>query len=115
MYTIHYDAAKNRVAVQVIEINKNNVNDYIAEMTELLENVKPGFTGIADMSEGKLFTMEVADKLSHLGQLSVDHGMSKWAYFTGSTVSKMQMKRMFGDLVNSFNKLEDAEAFLDNE
>ncbi|GIP28659.1 hypothetical protein J23TS9_37890 [Paenibacillus sp. J23TS9] len=114
MYTITYDAALNRLTVKVQEINKDNVNDYITDFTKSLESVKPGFTGMTDLSEGKLFTMDVAEKLSHLGQLSVDKGLTKWAYYTGSAVSKLQMKRMFGDVVDSFEKLDEAEAFLQN-
>ncbi|MGN7359333.1 hypothetical protein ACTHPF_16030 [Paenibacillus sp. SAF-054] len=114
MYTINYDPAQNRVNVKVFEITKDDVDNYIADFNKALESVKPGFIGMTDLSEGKLFTMDVAERLSHLGQLSVDHGLSKWAYYTGSAVSKLQMKRMFGDVVDSFEKLEDAEAFLKN-
>ncbi|WP_339322524.1 hypothetical protein [Paenibacillus sp. FSL W8-0194] len=114
MYTINYDAGLNRLTVKVSEINKDNVNQYIEDFKKALEGVKPGFTGLTDLSEGKLFTMDVAEKLSPLGDLSVQKGLSKWAYYTGSAVSKLQMKRMFGEVVDSFEKLEDAEAFLKN-
>ncbi|WP_106768847.1 hypothetical protein [Paenibacillus faecalis] len=114
MYEINYDPAQNRINIKMFEITKDNVDSYIADFIKTLESVKPGFTGLTDLSEGKLLTMDVAEKLGHLGQLSVDRGLAKWAYYTGSAVSKLQMKRMFGDVVDSFEKLEDAEAFLKN-
>jgi hypothetical protein len=112
MYSINYDAARNRITVKIHEINKENVQNYIEEYSKVLESVKPGFTGLTDLSEGKLFSMDVAEQLSFLGELSVQKGLTKWAYYTGSAVSKLQMKRMFGEVVDSFEKLEDAEAFL---
>ncbi|GAC41122.1 hypothetical protein [Paenibacillus popilliae] len=114
MYKNHYDPVKNRIDVKVIEINKNNVDNYIADYIKILESVKPGFVGMTDFSEGQLFTKDVAEKLAHLGQLSVDKGMRKWAYYTGSAISKLQMKRMFGEVVDAFEKREEAEAFLKN-
>ncbi|NOV00602.1 hypothetical protein [Paenibacillus planticolens] len=112
MFQISYDQAKNRITVKVQSITMEEVETYIQEFNKVLTQVKPGFTGLTDLSEGKLFTQEVAVALGPLGELSVQKGLSKWAYFTGSAVSKMQMKRMFGDIVLSFEKLEDAEAYL---
>lgn len=112
MYTINYDASRNRIVVKVKKITKENVQQYIADYTKILEQVKPGFTGLTDLSEGELFAPDVAAELAPLGALSVDKGLSKWAYYTGSAISKIQMKRMFGDVVQAFEKLEDAEAYL---
>lgn len=112
MYQLNYDPALNRVTVTVTEITKENVQSYIDDFTKLLETVKPGFTGLTDLSQGKLFTPDVATELGPLGELSVQKGLTKWAYYTGSAVSKLQMKRMFGDVVVSFEKLDDAEAYL---
>lgn len=114
MFEMSYDQAKNRVTVKVLSITMEDVEKYIQEYTKLLDQVKPGFTGITDLSEGKLFTQEVALALAPLGELSVQKGLTKWAYYTGSAVSKMQMKRMFGDIVVSFEKLDEAEAFLNS-
>ncbi|MCU6708253.1 hypothetical protein M6D81_05960 [Paenibacillus sp. J5C_2022] len=114
MYSINYDASKNRVIVKVTEITQDNVKQYFQDYIKVLNDVKPGFTGLTDLSGGKLFSMDVAGELSPLGQMSVEKGLTKWAYYTGSAISKMQMKRMFGDVVESFEKLEDAEAFLDS-
>lgn len=112
MYTINYDASLNRIIVKVNEITKENVQQYIDEYTKVLEKVKPGFTGLTDLSEGKLFTPDVAADLGPLGELSVQKGLTKWAYYTGSAISKLQMRRMFGEVVESFEKMEEAESYL---
>ncbi|KKO52114.1 hypothetical protein [Paenibacillus sp. DMB20] len=112
MYTINYDASMNRIIVKVNEITKENVQQYIDDYTKVLEKVKPGFTGLTDLSEGKLFTPDVAADLGPLGELSVQKGLSKWAYYTGSAISKLQMRRMFGEVVESFEKMEEAESYL---
>ncbi|TXK82604.1 hypothetical protein [Paenibacillus sp. N3.4] len=112
MFQITYDQVKNRVTVNVQSISMEEVESYLQEFKKVLTLVKPGFTGLTDLSGGKLFTQEVAVALGPLGELCVQKGLTKWAYYTGSAVSKMQMKRMFGDIVVSFEKLEDAEAFL---
>ena len=112
MYNISYDSAKNRITVKVTSISMEEVPQYIKDFEAVLGKVKPGFTGLTDLSEGKLFTQEVAVALAPLGELSMKKGLTKWAYFTGSAVSKMQMKRMFGDIVESFEELAEAEAYL---
>ncbi|GAC41120.1 hypothetical protein [Paenibacillus popilliae] len=114
MYTMHYDPVKNRIDIKIIKINKDNVDNYIADYTKVLESVKPGFIGLADLSESQLVTPDVAEKLGSLGPVSVDKGMRKWAYYTGSAISKLQMKRMFGELADAFEKREEAEHFLTN-
>jgi len=114
MFQISYDQAKNRVTVRVLSITMDEVESYKQEYSKVMEQVKPGFTGLTDLSEGKLFTQDVALALAPLGELSVQKGLTKWAYYTGSAVSKMQMKRMFGDIVVSFEKLDEAEAYLNN-
>ncbi|MFD0958906.1 hypothetical protein [Paenibacillus chungangensis] len=114
MYSITYDTSKNRIIVKVTEITEDNVKQYYQDYVKVLDEVKPGFTGLTDLCGNSMFSMYVAGELSPLGQMSVEKGLSKWAYYTGSAISKMQMKRMFGDVVESFEKLEDAEAFLDS-
>jgi len=114
MFQISYDPAKNRVTVRVLSITMDEVETYKQEYSKVMDQVKPGFTGLTDLSEGKLFTQDVALALAPLGELSVQKGLTKWAYYTGSAVSKMQMKRMFGDIVVSFEKLDEAEAYLNN-
>ncbi|WP_152395365.1 hypothetical protein [Paenibacillus guangzhouensis] len=114
MFQISYDQAKNRVTVRVQSITMDEVETYKQEYSKVMDQVKPGFTGLTDLSEGKLFTQDVALALAPLGELSVQKGLTKWAYYTGSAVSKMQMKRMFGDIVVSFEKLDEAEAYLNN-
>ncbi|CAM3529286.1 MULTISPECIES: hypothetical protein [Saccharibacillus] len=114
MFKIEYFPAKNRVVCTVESITMDEVASYQKEYTEAMKKVKPGFTGLTDLSKGKLFTQEVAVALAPLGEMSVEKGLTKWAYYTGSAVSKMQMKRMFGDIVVSFEKLEDAEAYLNS-
>lgn len=114
MYSINYDENKNRIVIKVTEITQENVKQYNQDYVKVLNKVKPGFTGLTDLSGGKMFSMDVAGELSPLGQMSVEKGLTKWAYCTSSAISNMQMKRMFGDVVESFGKLEDAEAFLNS-
>ncbi|WP_172195238.1 hypothetical protein [Saccharibacillus qingshengii] len=114
MFKIEYFPAENRVVCTVESITMDEVEAYRKEYTATMTKVKPGFTGLTDLSKGKLFTQEVAVALAPTGEESIAKGLTKWAYYTGSAVSKMQMKRMFGDIVVSFEKLEDAEAYLNS-
>lgn len=114
MFKIEYFPAINRLVCTVESITMDEVKAYNTQYKAELAKVKPGFTGLTDLSKGKLFTQEVAVALAPLGELSVQKGLTKWAYYTGSAVSKMQMKRMFGDIVVSFEKLDEAEAYLKN-
>ncbi|WP_172254658.1 hypothetical protein [Saccharibacillus deserti] len=114
MFKIEYFPAENRVVCTVESITMDEVEAYRKEYTAIMTKVKPGFTGLTDLSKGKLFTQEVAVALAPTGEESMAKGLTKWAYYTGSAVSKMQMKRMFGDIVVSFEKLEDAEAYLNS-
>lgn len=114
MFKIEYFPAKNRVVCTVESITMDEVEAYRKEYTATMTKVKPGFTGLTDLSKGKLFTQEVAVALAPTGEESIAKGLTKWAYYTGSAVSKMQMKRMFGDIVVSFEKLDEAEAYLNS-
>lgn len=115
MFTIEYDSAKNRVVVTVQEVNLSNAQQYIDEFTAIMEKVKPGFTGVTILSDAKVLSQEVAKELAPTSELATQKGVSqtrKWAYVTGSSIYKMQMRRIFGDFVEYFETVEQADAYL---
>lgn len=112
MYKIEYDSAKNRLYVKAGIMSMQEVLQYCKDFEEILKEVKPGFTGLTDLSEAKLLSHEAESALAALGELCVKKGLKKWVYYTESALSKMQMKRMYGDIVVAFNKLEEAEDYL---
>ncbi|GAC41121.1 hypothetical protein [Paenibacillus popilliae] len=111
MYKIQYNPTENRVDIIIIEINKDNVDNYIADYIKVLECVKPGFIGMADLSEGQLFTKEICEKLDPLSQVTVGKGLRKWANYATPEI-KLQMDRMYGEVADTFVTREEAEAFL---
>jgi len=113
MFKVEYFPDLNRLVCTVESITMDEVEPYHTEYKAQLAKTKPGFTGLTDLSKGKLFTQEVAVALSPLGELSVEKGLKRWAYYTGSGISKMQMQRMFGDIVKSFPELDQALEYLD--
>ncbi|MFE4714382.1 MULTISPECIES: hypothetical protein [Paenibacillus] len=117
MFTIEYNAAKNRVVVTAQEVTLDNAQQYIDEFTEILKKVKPGFTGVTILTGAKVLSQEVAKELAPTSELATQKGVStdkKWAYVTGSSIYKMQMRRIFGDFVEYFETVEQADAYLSN-
>ncbi|OBZ07573.1 hypothetical protein A8L34_25920 [Bacillus sp. FJAT-27264] len=116
MFTINYDEKKNRLYLKIYSVTKDNVQQYVDELTENLEKTKPGFTAIGDLSDAKVLSQDVAQELSTSNELVVKYGLStekSWASVTTSSIYRMQMKRMFGGFIKFFDTVEDAHAYLD--
>ncbi|MNI33751.1 hypothetical protein D3C73_877120 [compost metagenome] len=117
MFTLGYDAKKNRVHFVGDGIAMEDVPRYINELTEILKQVRPGFTGLTDLTGCRLLTQEVVKELEPTNELAIKAGFSttkKWAYVTDSTLFRLQMKRMFGDFVAYFESYAEAEEYLSN-
>lgn len=112
MYKIEYDNFKNRLYVKASMMTLEEALQYCKDFEAILNIVKPGFTGLTDLSEAKLLSPEMESALVPLGELCVKKGLRKWLFYTDSALYKIQMKRMFGDIVVAFNKLEEVEEYL---
>lgn len=116
MFTIHYDQKKNRLYIKIYSVTKDNVQQYVDELTDNLKKTQPGFTAIGDLSDAKVLSQDVAQELSTSNELVVKYGLStekSWASVTTSSIYRMQMKRMFGGFIKFFDTVEDAHAYLD--
>jgi hypothetical protein len=117
MFTLGYDANKNRIHFVGDRLDIEDVPQYISELKAILKQVRPGFTGLTDLTGCRLLTQEVVKELSPTNELAIKAGFSttkKWAYVSDSPVFKMQMRRMFGDFVAYFESYAEADEYLSN-
>lgn len=117
MFTLGYDAEKNRINFVGDRMDMEDVAPYISQLKEILKQVRPGFTGLTDLTGCRVMTQEVVKELSPTNELAIKAGFSttkKWAYITDSPIFKMQMKRMFGDFVAYFESYAEADKYLSN-
>lgn len=114
-FTIDYNARKNRIEVITNGITEENVNDYNEQFAEIMELVKPGFTGITDVRTSKsVLSPEVAALLAPTGEMVTVAGVAGWVYIADAPVWIMQMKRLFGKFAVHFKTREEAIAYLDS-
>lgn len=114
MYKITYNSLKNRIYVTVEgSLTIEEVPEYIKEFKAAVDKTKPGFTVCVDNTKAKLNTPEVAEKLIEARDYSIAKGLKNSAMVVDGVTFKMQMKRLFKELGNVFETLEEADKFLD--
>ncbi|ULO07997.1 hypothetical protein H1230_03815 [Paenibacillus sp. 19GGS1-52] len=86
-FTIDYNARKNRIEVITNGITEENANDYNEQFAEIMELVKPGFTGITDVRTSKsVLSPEVAALLAPTGEMVTVAGVAGWVYIANAPV-----------------------------
>jgi len=114
MYKITFDNAKNRVYVTVQgSLTIEEVPQYLKDFKAAVDKTKPGFTVCVDNTKAKLNTPEVAERLIEARDYSISKGLKNSAMVVDGVTFKMQMKRLFKDLGNVFETMEEADKFLD--
>ncbi|WP_340024588.1 hypothetical protein MHI24_05600 [Paenibacillus sp. FSL K6-1096] len=114
-YTMEVNAAKNQVVVKAYGLTESDVPSYINDFENALKQLKPGFTGVTDVTGSPtVLSPEVAAMLAPTGDRAVEAGVGGWAYVADSPVWKMQMKRLFGKFAVHFPTYEEADAYLNS-
>lgn len=112
-YTMEVNVPKNQVVVKAFGLTEADVPSYIADFNNAMKKLKPGFTGVTDVTGSKsILTPEVAAMLAPTGEVAVAHGVGGWVYVADSPVWKMQMKRLFGNFAVHYPTYEEADAYL---
>ncbi|OKP94864.1 hypothetical protein [Paenibacillus sp. P46E] len=112
-YTMEVNVAKNQVVVKAFGLTETDVPAYISDFEAAMKKLKPGFTGVTDVTESKsILTPEVAAMLAPTGDIAVAHGVGGWVYVANSPVWKMQMNRLFGKFAVHYPTYEEADAYL---
>lgn len=112
-YTMEVNVAKNQVIVRAYGLTEGDVPAYIADFENALKKLKPGFTGVTDVTGSPtVLSPEVAVLLAPTGDLAIAAGVGGWVYVADSPVWKMQMKRLFGKFAVHYPTYEEADAYL---
>jgi hypothetical protein len=120
-YEISYDEKKNRIFYKVIGYWPccNIVPNYLDDIGEVLNYVKPCFTMIVDASFVEPHPPEVEVIRKKAQSMAVQNGLLCAAEIVSSSfVSNLQFDEMTKSTnfrKNRFTNLEDAEEFLDQE
>ncbi|MEK4064691.1 MULTISPECIES: hypothetical protein [unclassified Paenibacillus] len=112
-YTMEVNVQKNQVVVKAFGLTEEDVPSYISDFEKAMKQLKPGFTGVTDVSgSASVLSPEVAAKLAPTGDIAVANGVGGWVYVANSPVWKMQMKRLFGQFAVHYPTFEEADAYL---
>jgi hypothetical protein len=112
-YTMEVNVPKNQVVVKAFGLVESDVPSYIADFENALKKLKPGFTGVTDVTGSPtVLSPNVAAMLAPTGELAVGAGVGGWVYVADSTVWKMQMKRLFGSFAVHYPTYAEADAYL---
>ncbi|ETT44240.1 MULTISPECIES: hypothetical protein [unclassified Paenibacillus] len=112
-YTMEVNIAKNQVIVKAYGLTESDVPAYIADFENALKQLKPGFTGVTDVTGSPtVLAPEVAAMLAPTGDRAIEAGVGGWVYVADSPVWKMQMKRLFGKFAVHYPTYQEADAYL---
>ncbi|AWB45618.1 hypothetical protein DCC85_16390 [Paenibacillus sp. CAA11] len=112
MFEITYNEQSNQITCAIRSITMEEVIHYIEYYKQAVQQAKPGFIVLGDLSLSRRFPQQVAVALASLGPISQEHGIAKWAFYAPSVTLRIQMKQMFGSMAASFDSLEEAQAYL---
>lgn len=116
-FTIDYVKNKNRIIVTSDGMEVEDAFAYAEQFPKVLKKTKRGFTGMTVITGGLVFKQEVMAILAPTGEDAVKAGIStkhKWVYVAPTAFYKTQMNRMFKDIANLYESIEEAEAYLDS-
>lgn len=99
--------------VRAYGLTESDVPAYIADFENALKQLKPGFTGVTDVTGSPtVLSPEVAAMLAPTGDSAIEAGVGGWVYVADSPVWKMQMKRLFGKFAVHYPTYQEADAYL---
>jgi len=119
MYSVRYDAGKNRLFLKIDGyLPGEEAVKFREEIEATLPQTKPGFTLLVDLSTSKALPPESTVEINKARSAGVGYGIRKGALITNSALVKMQAERTMKHAEKSFEELsfttvEEAEAFLD--
>ena len=115
MYNVKYDAAKNRIyALLEGTSNLDEIKKYNADFIRAIDQAKPGFTYLCDISKRGVELPECVKELEVGKNYSIKKGISKFAFVIDGAILKMQLKRAYGEnQTTMFATKEEAEKYLD--
>jgi hypothetical protein len=120
-YTIGIDTAENRLYLKVIGFwnDLSLVSNYPDDIKKASQELTPGFTVLADLTEMKPMPKEVGPLYERAQKILVKSGLKKTAeILPESAILKMQVKKFArsSEMPKAeFHSKEEAEAWLDTE
>lgn len=114
-YSISYNPEQNSIIIKVFKIDEINADQYMKDLTDVLEQAKPDFCGYTDVTESPILYPEVVGKLAPAMDLALSKGLStskKWGFVTDNPIHKMQWRHMYKDKVEYFETCAEADAYL---
>jgi hypothetical protein len=115
MYKSSYCEEKNRIYIYIEDdLSPFEANNYIKEVTSLIEKTKPGFTVLADSSNSTISFLENSMKFQVIRDYSAEKGFKNVATVLGTDAFKLHEVKPFQGIKNTFTCINEAEAFLDS-
>lgn len=118
-YQVEIDRAENRLYMKLDGmLEQEMADDVVEEITDRLDELRPGFQVINDISEFKPVSQDATDAIERGKQAIADRGVNAVVRIVGdSVIGKMQFDRV-GDEIEGYHvataeSREQAERFLD--
>lgn len=114
MYKFLYCKEKNRIYISIEgALSSLEIEKYIKELIELIDNTKPGFTVLADSSKSSISFLENSAKFQVIRDYGVEKGFKNVATVLSEEARRLNDIKPFPGIKNIFNSIEAAEIFLD--
>lgn len=115
MYKFSYCKEKNRIYIKIEgELSPTEIENYIKELIVLIEETRPSFTVLADLSKSSISFLKNGTKFQVIRDYGVKRGLKNVATVLGTDAFKLHEEKPFPATKNTFICVSEAEAFLDS-
>ena len=120
-YEFFVDAQKNRIYLTIKGYwpSAEAIKDYIPDLRKCIARIRPGYTSLVDMTQGKIPHKDAFEVLIQGRELTLKAGLGKQAQIVTEPLEKLASDRINRETglekekVRKFNAIEEAEAWLD--
>jgi hypothetical protein len=120
-YEFYVDTQKNRIYLTMKGYwpSAEAIGDYISDLKKCLGRMRPGYTSLVDMTQGKIPHKDAFDVLMKGRELTIQAGLGKQAQIVTEPLEKLASDRIDKETgiekekVRKFNAISEAETWLD--
>lgn len=117
MYKVEFNQLKNQLLIELEGfISKEEAINYRKKSEDILNQIKPGFTFLADLRKLKVLPQESLGEIQKVRELSVIKGVIKGATVVNDLILRMQTRRTANEIEGFeeeyFLDIEEAKAYL---
>ena len=119
-YEFYVDEQKNRIYLTMKGYwpGAEAIRDYIPDLKKCISRIRPGYTSLVDMTQGKIPHKDAFEVLMKGRELTIQAGLGKQAQVVTEPLEKLASNRIDKETglekekVRKFNSIMEAESWL---